>query len=134
MEDGLDHLSSIVLLGGRSHKVRTLPAMDIYKEYDASHRVFLVILQGALVPRKVHAVIPTFLAKRFISVRIGVASYGSFTPVWAMSQVPVISSFLFNVVLLPLAWYLGSTPNLHFLVYAGEITVRPSSKTCLVNL
>ena len=123
-EDGLHHLSSAVLIGGRSHRVRTLLAMDIHRAYDnVSHEAILCILQWLRLPDSLCSFVRSFLQHRSFSVRLGGSSFGHFKSVRGVPQGSVLAPLLFNVALLPLAWKLSEIPDIHFLIYADDVTV-----------
>lgn len=114
-EDGLEYLSSMVLVGGRSRRARTVLAMDICKAYDnVSHAAILEVLSCLRLPDKVCVFVRHFLQHRSFSVRINGGSFGSFTPVRGVPQGSVLCPLLFNIVLLPLAWHLATIKRLVF--------------------
>lgn len=86
-EDGLEYLSSMVLVGGRCRRVRSVLAMDICKAYDnVSHAAILQVLNGLHLPDKVCDFVRYVLQHRSFSIRINGASFGHFTPVRGVPQ------------------------------------------------
>lgn len=123
-EDGLEHLSSMVLLGGRPRSIFTLPAMDVHKAYNhVSHSAILTILRWLNIRSRVCNLVRSFLDRRSFSIRIGKERVGHFTSERGLPQGSVLAPELYNVALLPLEWQLGNIPDILFPIYADEITV-----------
>lgn len=123
-EDGLGHLSSMVLVGGRSRRIRTLLTMDIRKAYDhVSHQAIAAILPWLRLPRRVCKFVEAFLCDRTFSIRLAGHAEGLFTSHRGVPQGSVLAPVLFNIALLPLAWQLAAVPDIYFLIYADDITV-----------
>lgn len=123
-EDGLDHLTSMVLVGRRSSSIRTLLAMDVHKAYDnVSHSAINHIMQWLQLPPRVCDFVESFLAHRTFCIRVGKERTGHFVMKRGVPQGSVLAPILFNIALLPLAWQLARIPDAFFLLYADDLTV-----------
>lgn len=123
-EDGLEYLSSMVLIGGRSRRIRTILAMDIRKAYDhVSHEAIVRILHWLHFPSRVCSFVQAFLHARTFSIRLAGHAAGHFVAHRGVPQGSVLAPVLFNISLLPLAWKLATIRNAQYVMYADDITV-----------
>lgn len=94
IEDRLDHLSSMVLQGRRSHGIRTLLAMDVHEAQDhVSHSAILAILEWLPLPPRIRNFVSSFLDDRYVAIRIGKERAGHFTVRRGVSQDPLLAQY-----------------------------------------
>lgn len=87
-----DSFSSMVLVGGRSHRIQTILALGIRKSYD-------YVSHDAIVDACAQLPMPSLMSQPLLSAWLGTQKDCSHLP-----QGTVLASILFTIALLSLAW------------------------------
>ena len=100
-------------------------ALDLSKAFDrVEHHAIMTALSPLNVGARTHTYIQAFLTARTAELQFGPFSY----PTYSLKSVgtpqgSVLSPFLFNITLIPLARQLAAIPHLKHTLYADDITL-----------
>lgn len=108
-----------------SHITRAILALDLTKAFDnVSHSSILQSLSELNVGSRTHRYVSAFLSNRSVCLQLGTFKIDPFTlGSKGTPQGLVLSPFLFNVTLIPLARELAKLSSMNHSLYADDITI-----------
>lgn len=124
-QDILWQLQRDILDPGIPGVTRTILGLDIKKAFDnVAHRAILEGLSALGVGDRTHTYIKAFLRDRTATLHFGTACSDKITlGTCGTPQGAVLSPFLFNVAMYPLARKLSAIPHIRHAIYADDVTI-----------